>query len=83
MRHSFESHSSLSTFSFICGINSCVRSFSKFSALKSHIGRNHGDVNLDSVNPALVNVNAREIDHERVHEDTVNGESDAWEKFRD
>lgn len=49
MRHSFESHSSLSDFSFDCGIDGCVKSFSNFSAMKSHIGRNHSGVNLDSV----------------------------------
>ena len=69
MRHSFESHSSLSAFSFVCGINSCVKSFSNFSAMKSHIRRNHSEVNLDSVE-----INGSAVDREREHDDALETE---------
>ena len=45
-RHTFECHSSVPGFSFQCGLRSCVRTFSNYSALQSHIARNHdaGDI---------------------------------------
>ena len=69
MRHSFESHSSLSAFAFVCGINSCVKSFSNFSVMKSHIRWNHSGVNLDSVE-----INGSAVDREREHNDALETE---------
>lgn len=45
-RHTFECHSFIPGFSFQCGLRGCVRTFSKYSALQSHIARNHdaGDI---------------------------------------
>ena len=49
MRHVFESHSSVPHFSFVCGINGCIRTFCKYSTIKSHVARKHCDVDLDTV----------------------------------
>ena len=49
MRHSFENHSSEPNFSFLCGINDCIRRFSNLSTINSHISRKHCDDDLDIV----------------------------------
>lgn len=41
MTHTFQAHSSTPNFSFRCGINGCVQTFKKFSAISSHIKRRH------------------------------------------
>ena len=62
MRHSFESHSSLSVFHFYVEL----MFVSKFSAIKSHIAWNDGGVNLD-----LVEINGRAVDREQKHDNAL------------
>ena len=49
MRHSFESHSSEPNFSFLCGINGCIRRFSNLSTINLHISQKHCDDDLDII----------------------------------
>lgn len=41
MTHTFQAHSSAPNFVFKCGINGCIQTFRKFSAISSHIRRRH------------------------------------------
>ena len=48
MTHTFQAHSSAPNFVFKCGINGCVQTFCRFSAITSHIRRRHHGFNPDS-----------------------------------
>ena len=48
MTHTFQAHSSAPNFSFKCGINGCVQTFRRLSAITSHIRRRHHGFNPDS-----------------------------------
>lgn len=48
MTHTFQAHSSAPNFIFRCGINGCVQTFRRFSAISSHIKRKHHSHNLNS-----------------------------------
>lgn len=48
-RHTFECHSSVPGLSFKCGLGGCLRTFSRYSALQSHIARNHSKHDIPDV----------------------------------
>ena len=49
MRHLFLIHSSEPNFSITCGLQNCVRTFKKFTSYKSHVYRDHRDLQHKSL----------------------------------
>ena len=48
MRHCFEAHSTSPNFFFTCGVHGCPQTFTKLSAMLSHLSRKHSGVDLDT-----------------------------------
>lgn len=55
LRHTFEAHSRETNFCFTCGVEGCSQTFTKYSAILSHLSRKHRGVNFEQayVTPTL------------------------------
>lgn len=55
LRHTFEAHSREANFSFTCGVEGCSQTFTKYSAILSHLSRKHRGVDFEKayVTPTL------------------------------
>ena len=76
MTHTFQAHSSAPNFSFKCGINGCVQTFHRFSAITLHIRRRHHGFNPDSPReyPFInsIDVDSAQLLHNELSSDNAN-----------
>ena len=62
MTHTFQAHSSAPNFVFKCGINGCIQTFRKFSAISSHIRRRHQGFDPESACSSAHTLQSEDMD---------------------